>query len=205
MINIDFKKLLLSLILVTTLTGISIDVYINSIESDIWKGLSIFKYFTLQSNVLVMLYSFVALTNINGLADKKAFKSLLSPITSYIILTGITFLILLAPTSTAIGLHKVASNLLHYLSPPLMFFFWLIFEDRELEYHMVGRWLIYPVVFMFWGLLLAVSYGDYLYPFFDLEKYGNFLVPYLMLMAVSTTAISLFLVFVKKRLKFSRI
>lgn len=199
------KQLLLSLILITTFLGVVIDIYANTIDDNIWKGLSIFKFFTIQSNVLIMIYSFLALTNCKKYRETPVFKSLLSPFTSYIILTGITFATLLAPTSTAQGLHKVASDLLHYLSPPLMFFYWLIFEERKLEYRFIVKWLIYPVIFMIWGLFLAFAFQDYLYPFFDLSKSRIFLFIYLLFMAASTTAISLFLVFVNKRLKLSRI
>lgn len=198
----EFRQLLLSIIFITTFLGVAIDIYANTVDYNIWKGLSIFKFFTVQSNTLIMVYSFVALTNINKWQKTGFFKSLLSPFTSYIMLTGITFAILLAPTSTAQGLHKVASDLLHYLAPPLMFFYWLIFEEKKLEYKFILKWLIYPVFFMIWGLFLAFFFQDYLYPFFDLPKFGNFLYIYLLLMAVSTTAISMFLVFVNKTFKF---
>jgi hypothetical protein len=201
----NFKKLLLLLVFIAASTGIIIDVYANTMDFDIWKGLSIFKFFTLQSNALLAIYTFIALFNINGLNDNPVFKSLLSPFTSYIMLTGLAFAILLAPTSTVQGLHKVASDILHYIVPPLMFFFWLIFEERKLEYSYVAKWLIYPVVFMIWGLYRAFLLDDYLYPFFDPTKFGYFLILYLMAMAISTIAIGAFLVFVKKRFKFIRI
>jgi len=200
----DFRQLLLSVIFITTFAGVAIDIYANTVDYSIWKGLSIFKFFTIQSNVLIMAYSFVALTNLNKWAESEFFKGLLSPFTSYIMLTGITFAILLAPTSTAQGLHKVASDLLHYLAPPMMFFYWLIFEERKLEYKYTFKWLIYPVLFMIWGLFLALAFKDYLYPFFDIPKFGSFLYVYLLLMAVSTTAISIFLVFVNKTFRFSK-
>ncbi|OFY43381.1 MAG: hypothetical protein A2X18_00055 [Bacteroidetes bacterium GWF2_40_14] len=192
------------IIFITTFLGVAIDIYANTVDYNIWKGLSIFKFFTIQSNMLIMLYSFVALTNLNNWQESVFFKNLLSPITSYIMLTGITFAILLAPTSTVQGLHKVASDLLHYLAPPMMFFYWIIFEERKLEYKFTLKWLIYPVLFMIWGLFLAFAFQDYLYPFFDLPKFGNFLYIYLLLMAASTTAISIFLVFVNKSFKFKR-
>ena len=201
----DFKQLLLALIFIASFTGIAIDVYANARESGILHGLSIFKFFTLQSNLLIAIYSFIALFNIKSYNEKPFFKSLLSPITSYIMLTGLAFAILLAPTSTAVGLHKVASDILHYLAPPLMFFFWLIFENRKLEYGYVAEWLIYPVVFMVWGLFRAFAYADYLYPFFDLTKFGYFLIIYLLAMAISTFAIGLLLVFVSKKMQVSRI
>lgn len=200
----ELRHLLLLIIFITTFLGVAIDIYANTVDYNIWKGLSIFKFFTIQSNMLIMLYSFVALTNLNNWQESVFFKNLLSPITSYIMLTGITFAILLAPTSTVQGLHKVASDLLHYLAPPMMFFYWIIFEERKLEYKFTLKWLIYPVLFMIWGLFLAFAFQDYLYPFFDLPKFGNFLYIYLLLMAASTTAISIFLVFVNKSFKFKR-
>jgi hypothetical protein len=201
----DFKQSLLALIFIASFAGIAIDVYANARESGILCGLSIFKFFTLQSNLLIAIYSFIALFNIKGYNEKPFFKSLLSPVTSYIMLTGLTFAILLAPTSTAIGLHKVASDILHYLVPPLMTFFWLIFEDRKLEYGYVPKWLIYPVVFMAWGLFRSFAYADYLYPFFDLSKFGYFLIIYLISMAIATFAIGLLLVFVNKKLQNNRV
>jgi len=201
----DLKKLMLSLILITTMQGIGIDVYINTIDSGICKGLSIFKYFTLQSNVLVMIYALLALVNFRGFSEDHRFKRSLAPITAYIMLTGITFLIILAPTSTASGLYKVASDLLHYLAPPLMFFYWIIFEERDLQYRFVWSWLVYPFAFMFWGLFLAIAKGDYLYPFFDISKLGMWIIPYLAGMAIAVALIGCLLVFIRKRLTLPRI
>lgn len=201
----NFKKLLLTLIFLSATAGILINIYGNTIEVDIWKGLSIFKYFTLQSNALVAIFAFIALFNITGLNDKPMFKNLLSPLTSYIMLTGLAFAILLAPTSTVQGLLKVASDILHYIVPPLMVFYWLVFEERKLEYNFVYKWLIYPVIFMVWGLFRAFVLEDYLYPFFDPTKYGYFLILYLMAMSISTIGIGYFLVFINNKLRFPRV
>ncbi|MCK9628122.1 MAG: Pr6Pr family membrane protein [Bacteroidales bacterium] len=201
----DLKKLILALVLITTAQGIGIDVYVNSLDGGILKGLSIFKYFTLQSNALVLVYSLLALANFRAMSEKVWFKKALTPVTSYIMLTGITFLIILAPTSTAQGLQKVASDLLHYLVPSLMFFYWIVFEERELRYSYVWSWIIYPFIFMFWGLYLAIIKGDYLYPFFDISKLGIMIVPYLAGMTVAVILIGSFLVFLRKRLSVPRI
>ncbi|MEA5005071.1 MAG: Pr6Pr family membrane protein [Rikenellaceae bacterium] len=201
----DLKKLVLALVLITTTQGIGIDIYVNSIDGGIWKGLSIFKYFTLQSNALVLLYSLLALVNSRSLTEKEWFQKALAPVTSYIMLTGITFLIILAPTSTAQGLQKVASDLLHYLVPPLMFFYWIVFEERELRYRYIWSWMVYPFIFMFWGLYLAIMKEDYLYPFFDISKLGIMIVPYLAGMTIAVALIGSFLVFLRKRLSVPRI
>lgn len=201
----DLKKLILALVFITTLQGIGIDVYANSIEGGIWKGLSIFKYFTLQSNALVLVYSLLALVNFKSMTEKEWFQRTLTPVTSYIMLTGITFLIILAPTSNAQGLHRVASDLLHYLVPSLMFFYWIVFEERELQYRYIWSWILYPFVFMFWGLYLAIIKEDYLYPFFDISKLGILIVPYLAGMTIAVVLIGSFLVFLRKRLSVPRI
>jgi len=201
----DLKKLILALVLITTVQGIGIDIYVNSAEGGIWEGLSIFKYFTLQSNALVMLYALLALINFRSMTEKEWFKRALTPVTSYIMLTGITFLIILAPTSNSQGLQRVASDLLHYLVPSLMFFYWIVFEERELQYSYIWSWIIYPFVFMFWGLYLAIMKEDYLYPFFDINKLGILIVPYLAGMTIAVFLICSFLVFLRKCLSVHRI
>ncbi len=201
----DLKKLILALVLITTVQGIGIDIYVNSAEGGIWEGLSIFKYFTLQSNALVMLYALLALINFRSMTEKEWFKRALTPVTSYIMLTGITFLIILAPTSNAQGLQRVASDLLHYLVPSLMFLYWIVFEERELQYSYIWSWIIYPFVFMFWGLYLAIMKEDYLYPFFDINKLGILIVPYLAGMTIAVFLICSFLVFLRKCLSVHRI
>ena len=201
----DLKKLILALVLITTVQGIGIDIYVNSAEGGIWEGLSIFKYFTLQSNALVMLYALLALINFRSMTEKEWFKRALTPVTSYIMLTGISFLIILAPTSNSQGLQRVASDLLHYLVPSLMFFYWIVFEERELQYSYIWSWIIYPFVFMFWGLYLAIMKEDYLYPFFDINKLGILIVPYLAGMTIAVFLICSFLVFLRKCLSVHRI
>jgi hypothetical protein len=199
--SLKLKKPVLAIISLLSLSGILIDVYANFLKGGIVASISIFKYFTLQSNFFVFVFSFLALCDFRFVTDKPDFKKLLSPITSYIFLTGITYLIILAPTSHAVGLQKTASILLHYIVPPLMFLYWLFFEDRKLKYNDIWTWMIYPFLFMLWGLGLAIIKGDYLYPFFDISKLGVLVVPYLMAMALAFASIGLLLVFLNRSVK----
>jgi hypothetical protein len=199
--SVTLKKPVLAIISLISLSGILIDVYANFLKGGIVASISIFKYFTLQSNLFVFVFSFLALCDFRFVTDRPGFKKLLSPITSYIFLTGVTYLIILAPTSNAAGLQKVATVLLHYCTPPLMFLYWLFFEDRKLKYNDIWAWMIYPFLFMLWGLGLAIIKGDYLYPFFDISKLGILVVPYLMAMALAFALIGFLLVFLKKSVK----
>ncbi len=50
-------KILLWLLLIATFAGISLNTYNHSDGGDILKGLSDFKFFTLQSNALIFILS----------------------------------------------------------------------------------------------------------------------------------------------------
>jgi hypothetical protein len=118
------------------------------------------------------------------------------PLTSYIALTGLVYLIILEPIYDLDGLERTASVFLHYVVPPLMFLWWISTEERRYSLRELPKWLLYPVLFMVWGLFLAVAKGDYLYPFFDVSKYGMFVTLYLLLVAIGFASLVVLLVFI---------
>ncbi|MDP3436936.1 MAG: Pr6Pr family membrane protein [Bacteroidales bacterium] len=189
------KKTLLWAIFTSALIGISLDVYNNSDGGDILKGLSNFKFFTLQSNGLILIYAFVSIffKRYNSI---NVFNNTLGPVTSYIVLTGVVYLIILEPIYELYGMERLSSTILHYITPPLMFLFWVLFEERRYSYGEFFRWLIYPLVFMAWGLFRALVFNDYLYPFFDIQKYGLFVSAYLLMVAIGFSCMILLLIFI---------
>ncbi|PKO98554.1 MAG: hypothetical protein CVU13_08955 [Bacteroidetes bacterium HGW-Bacteroidetes-8] len=189
------KKFLLWAIFTSALIGISLDVYNNSDGGDILKGLSNFKFFTLQSNGLILIYAFASIF-IKRDNTINAFSKILGPVTSYIVLTGVVYLIILEPIYELYGMERLSSTILHYITPPLMFLFWILFEQRRYSYREFFRWLIYPLVFMAWGLFRALVFNDYLYPFFDIKKYGLFVSAYLLMVAIGFSCMILLLIFI---------
>ncbi len=167
------------------------------------KGLSDFKFFTLQSNALVLFFAagrlFVRKVNIQNYI-RMAF----GPLTSYILLTGIVYLIILEPIYELYGAERVASSILHYVTPPLMFLLWILTENRRYSYSEVFKWLIYPLLFMGWGLFRAFAFNDYLYPFFDLEKYGLYVSAYLFMVALGFSVMILLIIFINNKLQIIR-
>ncbi len=200
------RNILLFLIFTVTLQGIFLDIQVSSKGNGFLHGLYIFKYFTLQSNMMFALFSATTLILINAGKNCASWKmcdwldKLLSPLFSYILLTGITYLIIIAPTTQLSGLEKISSTLLHYVSPPLAILYFLLYEKRRIEYKEIAYWIIYPVVFLGWGLYLALMKGDYLYPFFNIEKLGYKIIPYLIAVTICGILLDVAVVYVNRRL-----
>ncbi len=188
-------KILLWLLLIATFAGISLNTYNHSDGGDILKGLSDFKFFTLQSNALIFILS-AGLLFIKKDSLHNLLSLIVGPLTSYIFLTGAVYLIILEPIYELYGAERVASSILHYIVPPLMLLYWIIEEKRRYSYREFFKWLSYPLLFMMWGLFRALVYKDYLYPFFDLEKYGTFVSVYLFMVAIGFTCMILLIMFI---------
>ena len=189
------KQLLLWAIMITALLGISVDVYNNAEGESLLYGFKTFKYFTLQSNSLVLFFSVASLFACN-ISQKRWFGYMLGPLTAYIMLTGLVYLIILEPIYDSEGLKRLSSIILHYITPPLMFAYWIIAEKRRYAYSEIYKWLSYPVLFMIWGLFLAITKGDYLYPFFDTSLYGANVAIYLILVAIGFSSMIMLLIFI---------
>lgn len=190
-----FKLFILQSLFLVALTGISIDVYNNSEGGTLLSGLSTFKYFSLQSNAMVLLFS-AGILFFKNVSQKSWFLYTLGPLTAYILLTGLVYLIILEPIYDLEGLKRVSSVLLHYVTPSLMFAYWFMAETRRYRYGEIFKWLIYPVIFMVWGLMLAIIRNDYLYPFFDTEQYGANVAIYLMLVAIGFSSMIMLIIFI---------
>lgn len=189
------EKILLWMLFISTLSGITLNTVNHSEGGDILKGLSDFKFFTLQSNALILLFAagllFLRKESVTGLLRKVT-----GALTSYIVLTGTVYLIILEPIYELYGSERIASSILHYITPPLMFLYWITCEKRRYSYKEFFKWLTYPLIFMGWGLFRAFVYKDYLYPFFDLEKYGSFVSVYLFMVAIGFTCMILLIMFI---------
>jgi len=190
-----FLNWLLILIFIVTLAGISLNIYNRAIDKGLIYALSTFKFFTLQSNLLLLIYSSTELF-MQKVSKSKLHTFILGPITAYILLTGIVYLVILEPIYELYGLEKLSSVLLHYVSPVMMFVYWLIAEKRRYRFQEFFKWLAYPILFMVWGLFLALLFKDYLYPFFDIAEYGAFVGIYLLLVAMGFASMIILLIFI---------
>ncbi len=144
-------------------------------EASVIRNLfDVLSYFTIQSNILVLVwYTFAVFYS--GRASK---HPLLRPgikgaVTLYITATFIIFSALLQGKWMPGGLDLFLSNINHYITPIAFIFDWLITEKRGVyKWKYIGLWLLYPASYVLYALLYGKLTGIYLYFFFNLPEIG---------------------------------
>jgi len=128
-----------------------------------------FGFFTILTNTLVAL--FFTGRQLNAAFIEKA--GWLTALTSYILVVGVTYQLLLRHLWQPTGLQWVVDELLHTIVPLLVVIFWTFFgEKTKVQYRQIFRWLIYPLIYFGYTLLRGLSTGYYPYPFIDANKLG---------------------------------
>jgi len=169
------KKKLMIVIISSSAVGIILNlVQINFFDDNpdrLLESIKLFRYFTIQSNLLVAVY--FALTVSGKFDDSDFFKRFFGSVFLSIFVTGIVFAGYLEWTYVSPGLYKIGSALLHYISPILVTMYLLQSkEDYSFEYKDIKVWLIYPVSYLVYLIIQGVITNDYLYPFFDVPTIG---------------------------------
>jgi len=126
-------------------------------------------FFTILTNTLVALFFTGRL--LNAVFTEKA--GWLTALTSYILVVGITYQILLRHLWQPAGLQWVVDELLHTIVPLLVVIFWIFVGERTIiHYRQIPRWLLYPLVYFGYTLIRGLSTSYYPYPFIDANKLG---------------------------------
>lgn len=167
-------KLALSIVIASSLGIISTLIYVMFLgegTSPFLDGLEMFKYFTIQSNLVVITYFSLYLLNIFN--DNELFKRLLGGVVVYITITFVIYLLLLEPILSPTGLNLVGSVLSHYVSPVLVFAFMYKFKgDYKFKREDTKLWIIYPGIYLVFLVIIGTLTNDYFYPFFQVEAIG---------------------------------
>ncbi len=163
------------LIVATSTLGI-ISILINSIiigeeSNQLLNVLVIFKYFTVQSNLVVLIYfSLLLFTN---LKNNKGFNKLFGGVVIYITITFLVFLLFLEPIYSPKGFALSGSILNHYITPLLVLGFLYKFkEDYTFNFSNTKIWIIYPIIYLMYLFIHGVKTHDYIYPFFEVSEVG---------------------------------
>jgi hypothetical protein len=133
-----------------------------------------FSFFTILTNLLVAIYfsvqSFQKKNHDAGFTNK---PGVLTSITVYIAIVGLVYQILLRHIWQPTGLQKIVDELLHSVIPLLVIFYWYLFENKsKVHYRQISKWLIYPLVYLFYILIRGSFSGFYPYPFVDVKNLG---------------------------------
>jgi len=133
-----------------------------------------FGYFTIDTNILCALFlTFIALQSNSRLGRFFRKATTATALTVYITIVGITYNILLRNTWNPQGMQKIVDELLHSVIPVYFILFWFIFvHSQDLKWKNAFPWLIYPILYIVYAIILGGITKFYPYPFVDVNELG---------------------------------
>lgn len=136
--------------------------------------LNFFSYFTILSNILVALALTAPVVAPNSRPGRWfAGEGVRAAMAMYIVVVGVVYHFLLAPTWNPQGLALLGNSLLHYVMPAAFVLDWLLFAPKgRLKWSDPARWLIFPLIYGGWTLIHGALSGWWPYPFVDVGALG---------------------------------
>lgn len=179
------KKYMEYSIIFLSVVGILIEVLssIFEVPFNIMRGILLFRYFTLQSNFLILL-SFVLLQT----KYKEKIMKFFPGIVSYITITFVVFATMLQGITSPEGIRVVGNLLVHYIVPIMSIIYLVVFIRKTYKYQDILYWMIYPLFYVLFALINGLITNDYIYPFFNINSAG--------ILVYSITVIILIVLFV---------
>ncbi|SDK43433.1 hypothetical protein SAMN04487898_108159 [Pedobacter sp. ok626] len=185
-------------------------LYLTIVNNDIPVLESVvryFSYFTILTNIMVVLCFTLLLFNFNK-NDEHFFSKpkILAAVTVYISVVGIVYNLILRFTWEPKGLQLVVDELLHAFIPVLYVVYWLIFVPKStLKWKDAFAWLIYPFVYLVYILVRGDFSGFYPYPFIDVGALGyNKVMLNSFYLLIVFLALSLILVWIGRKMQNAR-
>ena len=137
------------------------------------RNLRIYRYFTMQTNLLAITWLILAIIwSFNDTKMEKLMGKLKGAITLYITVTFLVFAVVLSPLYHPSGIDGVLNIMLHYIIPIGFIIDWLITEGNNYQWTFIPYWFCYPIGYLIFALLHGGTIGDYLYPFLNLDTWG---------------------------------
>lgn len=167
------KKYLAIALVVFSSIGVLITVFTVTFgeTTNLWRGLGMFRYYTIQSNLIVSIYFSMYL--IKDIKNNELFQRLIGGVTIYISITFLVFLLFLQSGYHPTGWSFVSNILLHYLVPLLTITFLVVSrEEAVLKFKDPFIWVLYPFLYLIFVIIYGSITGDYIYPFFQVGDIG---------------------------------
>ncbi len=156
------------------------------------------KYFTYQSNALVLIWLILALLWRNN-PEKldKICGPIRGAITVYISVTFIVYGIVLAPLSNPTGIGAIQNLIHHYLNPVVFILDFFYTERKQYRWIYILPWLIYPHLYLIFSFIFGSITGDYIYFFLDYPQLGfiKYLMWYIILFSLIIILSVIYLVY----------
>ena len=129
------------------------------------NSINFFSFFTIQTNLFATFLFFYL--GIIGGNKSLPFNSIRGAITVYMLVTGVVYAILLAPTEGTLTYPWISFEL-HKIMPLTVLSSWIVFPPLiQLPKKEALRWLIYPIVYIFYTLIRGTFVGWYPYNFLN--------------------------------------
>lgn len=185
---INERKLIIPRILCLILGWIAVVMILTS-KGDSKTTYSYLMYYTIQSNILVLL-SLSASFLLSLIKNKKSsFFFIVHPavrgaLSVYIAITFFGFAIFLQKSGSGLSFTNF---MVHYITPIYFLFDAIVsIPRRTLKWKYIGPWYIYPAGYLILTIIYGSETGFYAYYFLDYSKLGPsvFLIAVLILAAV---------------------
>jgi hypothetical protein len=129
------------------------------------------KYFTIQSNVMVIIYFLMLLTE--EYDDSILFKRFFGGVVIYIMITFIVWAISLESLYELYRFEIIGNVFLHYATPIIVFGFLIKYrKEYDFNFKDIGLWLVYPLFYLGSLIIHGIITDNYLYPFFQVRYVG---------------------------------
>lgn len=130
--------------------------------------LSIYKYFTIQTNLMVTMWLALALLWRNQPSRLEKISGWIrGGITLYITITFVVFAIALEYLYDPTGIRLLTSLASHYIVPLTFIIDWVWTERVRYQWKWLLWWLGYPVLYFVYSQIHGALYNNYLYPFLN--------------------------------------
>jgi hypothetical protein len=175
--NQQFKQGYSILIALLTWAAIIIQFFLmmeNRNSSVAETTIRFFSFFTILTNLLVAIFFTILIFRFkNSLPGDQKNSGDVTAITVYITCVGLVYQILLRKTWHPQGMQMVTDELLHSVIPVLVLIYWFLFENTlSVPYSLIGRWLLYPLIYLIYVLIRGYFSGFYPYPFINIPALG---------------------------------
>ncbi len=132
-------------------------------------GLNLFSYYTIQSNILVVLLISLRIYYRFNKKNITKFISLITvAMTSWLLVTGLGFILLLSAIYHPEGIKMISNISLHYVTPTLMLIYYFFTENKvKTKKSLLLLFISYPLVYCIISLIRGVITGFYPYWFLN--------------------------------------
>ncbi|CAM4387430.1 Pr6Pr family membrane protein [Flavobacterium terrigena] len=157
-----------------------------------------FSYFTITTNILVVLY-FTSRISIfkNSFLSKFSKNGNITALTAFILVVGLIYQFILRGTWQPTGIQRIVDELLHSVIPLFVFLYWLKFATKtDLIFKDITIWLWYPIGYFIYIIIRGHFSGFYPYPFIHVTEIGY---PQVL---INSVLVSLFFLFIMGALIF---